>query len=263
MNKRLTIIKIGGRVVNDSEKLAAVLSFLKESNLPVLLVHGGGDQLDNYLSRVGIEPVKVDGRRITDAATMEMAVMTYAGLINKTIVAHLHAKGAEAVGLTGADLGIIQAVKRKSTPIDYGLVGDIVQVKGQTVKKLLDLGVIPVFCAVSVDQSGILLNTNADTIAAKLAESLSQFFEVHLVYLFDQKGICYDIMKPEHVRKTITRAGFKLAKKNGELSGGILPKLDNAFDSIEKGVQAVVMCDENGLSTYGSKNFTGTTIINE
>lgn len=239
--KQLTIIKIGGNVIDNSANLHQFL--LDFTALPgdKILVHGGGKIATELGESLGIEAKMVDGRRITDIETLRIVTMVYAGLINKNMVAQLQAKGNNAIGLTGADGNIIKAKKRLVKEIDYGYVGDLDEnsVSSATLDNLLKAGLTPVLSAITHDGDSQLLNTNADTIAAAVAVAMSTLYETRLVYCFEKKGVLKDVNDDNSVVREIKSGEFEGLKADGTIAGGMIPKLHNAFEAINKGVSAV------------------------
>jgi len=258
--KQLTIIKIGGNVIDNSANLHQFL--LDFTALPgdKILVHGGGKIATELGESLGIEAKMVDGRRITDIETLRIVTMVYAGLINKNMVAQLQAKGSNAIGLTGADGNIIQAKKRPVKEIDYGFVGDLDEksVSAETLNKLLQAGLVPVLCAITHDGETQLLNTNADTIASSVAVAMSALYETRLVYCFEKKGVLKDVTDDDSVVREIKADEFEGLKADGTVQGGMIPKLHNAFEAIKKGVSAVYIGKADELAeladgTFGTK----------
>ena len=241
MKQKLRIVKVGGNVINHPEALESFLtdfSALKGLNI---LVHGGGKRASQMVSDLGLVPKMVDGRRITDAATLEVVTMVYAGLLNKNITASLQKKGCNALGLSGADANCIQAHKRAVTDIDYGFVGDVAAVNVQSISVFLQAGMVPVFCAMTHDQKGQLLNTNADTIAASLATGLSTAYDVELLYAFEKNGVLRDVNDDHSVIASINSASYQILKDTGVISEGMLPKMENCFEALQKGVAKVLL----------------------
>lgn len=235
----LTIIKIGGNIIDDPAELLQFLSdFSKIKGLKVL-VHGGGKSATKMAKSVGLVPQMVDGRRITDAPMLDIAVMIYAGQINKNIVARLQANNTNAVGFTGADGNLILSEKRNHPTIDYGFVGDVKNINTNLLQKLLSLEITPVFCAITHDKNGQLLNTNADTIASELSIALSEVFEVTLNYCFEKPGVLYDSEDDSSVIAAMDTALYSKLKEEGAIHSGMIPKLDNCFNSLSKGVQKI------------------------
>lgn len=260
--KPLTIIKIGGNVIDNSEKLHQFL--LDFTALPgdKILVHGGGKIATELGQSLGIEAKMVDGRRITDIETLRIVTMVYAGLINKNMVAQLQAKGLNAIGLTGADGNVIKAVKRPVKEIDYGFVGDLDEhsVSVTTLANLLEANLTPVMCAITHDGETQLLNTNADTIASSVAVAMSALYETRLVYCFEKKGVLRDVNDDATVVREIRAGEFEALKADGTVAGGMIPKLHNAFEAISKGVSAVYIGKADELSELGRAAF-GTKML--
>jgi len=249
--EKLTVVKIGGNVVDDDEALLGVLNDFAGLAGKKILVHGGGKIADLICTRLGIVPVKREGRRLTDAATLEVVTMVYGGLINKKIVALLQARGCNALGLTGADLNIIRAHKRVKGAIDYGFAGDIDEVQGETLMGLLGVADTLVLAPLTHDKKGQLLNTNADTIATVVAVALSGRYETRLVFCFEKKGVLSDPKDDNSVIGSINYAQYQEYKRTGVVYEGMIPKLDNAFGALEKGVSTVVLCGPDGVKGDG------------
>jgi acetylglutamate kinase len=259
---QLTIIKIGGNVIDNSANLHQFL--LDFSALPgaKLLVHGGGKIATELSDSLGVTAKMVDGRRITDIETLRIVTMVYAGLINKNMVAQLQAKGCNAIGLSGADGNVITAKKRPVKEIDYGFVGDLNEnsVSVDTLAHLLSGGLIPVLCAITHDGDTQLLNTNADTIASAVAVAMSAHYETTLVYCFEKKGVLRDINDEDSVIRSIKADEFEGLQADGTVAGGMVPKLQNAFEAIEKGVNAVYIGKAHELPELGTGDF-GTKML--
>ena len=236
---KLQLVKIGGNVIENREALADFLADFAALQGPKILVHGGGKEATQLAEKLGIPVQLIDGRRVTDAQNLELITMLYAGKLNKTIVAKLQALGCNSLGLSGADGNSILAQKRPTDPIDFGYVGDLIQVNDSFFKFLLDQGISPVCCALSHDGKGQLLNTNADTIAATLAASLSAQFEVSLHYCFEKKGVLLDLEDELSVIQTLNKSSYKQLKAEGVLHTGMLPKLENCFAALDAGVAQV------------------------
>ena len=237
--KILKIIKIGGNVIDDTLALTSFLTTFSSIKGPKILVHGGGKSATALAQKTGLEVQMVDGRRITDAATLELITMVYAGKINKTIVAQLQALDCNALGFTGADANTITSVKRPISTLDYGFVGDVEKVETSTLELLLNHGVSPVFCALTHDQNGQLLNTNADTIASELAIAFATQFEVELYYCFEKNGVLKDVNDERSVIETITQSSYKKLLHAQVIFAGMLPKLNNCFHALEHQVSKV------------------------
>ncbi len=235
----LKIIKIGGNVIDDSNALTSFLATFSSLKGPKILVHGGGKSATALAKKTGLEVQMVDGRRITDAATLELITMVYAGKINKTIVAQLQALDCNAIGFTGADANTITSKKRPISTIDYGFVGDVEKVETSTLELLLNQGISPVFCALTHDQNGQLLNTNADTIASELAIAFAAHFKVELYYCFEKKGVLEDVNDESSVIEKITQTSYKELLDSQVIYAGMLPKLNNCFHALEYQVSKV------------------------
>ncbi|MEM6319828.1 MAG: acetylglutamate kinase [Bacteroidota bacterium] len=254
----LTIAKIGGNVINDEVLLAQVLADFAALPTPKILVHGGGKRASALMRQMGMQPNMVEGRRITDAATLEVVTMVYAGLINKKIVADLQAIGENAIGLTGADLNVIQSHKRIVKDIDYGFVGDIDEIGKENIGKLLAANFTPVFCAITHDKKGQLLNTNADSIASRLAVGMSENYEVTLIFCFEKNGVLLDANDDTSVIPSLSYAQFKEFRQSGVIYEGMIPKMEGAFYALQHGVTNVHIAGTNALASEGKK---GTKLI--
>jgi acetylglutamate kinase len=251
MKDNLYLIKIGGNVV-DREAILRV--FLDDfAALPGLkiLVHGGGKQADALAGQLGIPQQMVDGRRITDADTLRVVTMVYAGWINKSLVAALNARGTIALGLSGADARLIPAVKRPVDTIDYGFVGNVLEEAVQTdiLVRMLEQHIVPVIAPISADASGQLLNINADTIARTLAIALADQYRVQLVYCFDQPGVLTDVSRSETRISRLDREQYGQLRAGGSIHSGMIPKLDNAFGAMDRGVERVLLGRAEELAT--------------
>ena len=260
--EQLFVIKIGGNVIDDPEKLQKFLSTFAGVKGKKILVHGGGKIATKIGQGLGLEPHYHQGRRITDDATIDLVTMVYGGLVNKKIVASLQALRANAIGLTGADANVIPAVKRPVKEIDFGWVGDIRQdhVNTELLHSLLQQDIIPVFAALTHDGHGHMLNTNADTIASVLAVSLSGQFEVRLIYCFEKKGVLLDVEDEKSVIRKIDQVLYQQLLSEQKLFEGIIPKIDNAFAAINSGVREVLIGDSNDLVPNTTDDTTGTLI---
>lgn len=238
---KLTIIKVGGKIVEEEQSLKQLLKDFSLIEGNKILVHGGGRSATKLAERLGIESRMVDGRRITDKKTLEVVTMVYGGLVNKNIVAGLQALGVNALGLTGADLNMIRSEKRPVKDIDYGFVGDVKEVNATMLSTLISQGIIPILAPLTHDKQGNILNTNADTIAGETAKALAPFFEVSLVYCFEKRGVLMNENDDNSVIPQITKADFERLVKDGIVQGGMIPKLENAFESVAAGVKEVVI----------------------
>jgi acetylglutamate kinase len=256
-NSSLNIIKIGGNIIDDELLLDSFLE--KFAALPgkKILVHGGGKIATRMASDLGIEAKMVEGRRITDEAMLRIVTMVYAGLTNKNIVAKLQVLKCDAIGLSGADGGTIKAIKRPVRDIDYGFVGDILHdsVNTASIKKFLEAGFVPVFSAITHNGLGQLLNTNADTIASALAVGLSSLYDTSLVYCFEKNGVLRDVTDDQSVINSIHADEFPKLKEDGTIHDGMVPKLQNAFDAIQKGVRNVYIGHANNLHLFQQGQF--------
>ncbi len=253
--KEINVVKIGGNVIDDPTALADFVKIFSSLEGPKILVHGGGKEATRLSKEMGIETTMIEGRRVTDRATLDIVTMTYAGLINKRIVAMLQAEGCDALGFSGADGNIIKASRRPANPIDYGFVGDIdpKEVNDNLIRILLEAGITPVVCAICHDGNGTLLNCNADSVAAAVAIGSSRIAPTVLTYCFEKAGVLANIDDEESVIPLITKENFQILKENGNVAKGMIPKLTNALDSASKGVKEVRICKaENLLSESGT-----------
>lgn len=260
--KKLTIVKIGGNVIDNSERLHYFLKDFSALEGDKILVHGGGKLASDLGLTMGITPNMIDGRRITDIETLRLVTMVYAGLINKNLTAQLQRYGCNAIGLTGADGNTLTAQKRPlKNGVDFGFVGDIEKenVNISSLVSLLDCGFIPVFSAITHDGEGQLLNTNADTIASCLARALAEAYVVDLVYCFEKKGVLRDVTDPTSVIEEINRITFEELKKESIVAEGMIPKIENALNAVSQGVSAVFITSAEDLATFDLKQ-TGTKI---
>jgi acetylglutamate kinase len=260
--EKLFVIKIGGNVVDDSTTLNSFLQKFAAIDAFKVLVHGGGKIATAIGKKLGIEPNFINGRRITDKATIDLVTMVYAGLINKQLVATLQSMHCNAIGLTGADANIISATKRPVTDIDYGFVGDIKhgEVGTEILQAFLDNNLVPVVAPLTHDGQGQLLNTNADTIASVLAVALSGHYDVRLIYCFEKKGVLENIEDDSSVIKLINKEKYQLLLDDKKLADGILPKIDNAIAAISNGVQEVLIGHADDLLQNITENTIGTLI---
>lgn len=241
MKEKITIIKVGGKIVEEQDSLAALLDRFSAIEGNKVLIHGGGRSATRMAERLGIESRMVNGRRITDSDTLQVVTMVYGGLVNKTIVAQLQARGVNALGLTGADCNIIKAHKRHVGEIDYGFVGDVDKADGLMLSRLIEQGIVPIVAPLTHDGNGNLLNTNADTMAAETAKALSAHYDTRLIYSFEFPGVMRDPDDADSLIPTITREGYRTLLADGIVSGGMVPKIDNAFNAIDNGVGEVII----------------------
>lgn len=239
--EKLTVIKVGGKIVEEEDSLKKLLADFSAIEGKKVLVHGGGRSATAIAAQLGIESKMVNGRRITDAETLKVVTMVYAGLVNKTIVARLQALGVNALGLTGADLNYMRSDKRPVKEVDYGFVGDVKEVNSELLADLISKGVVPVLAPLTHDKQGNMLNTNADTIAGEAAKALSKHFDVTLMYCFEKKGVLMDENDDDSVIPEITRPLFDEYVEKGIIQGGMIPKLENSFEAISAGVTKVVI----------------------
>ncbi|MDR2791669.1 MAG: acetylglutamate kinase [Tannerellaceae bacterium] len=250
-NNPLTVIKVGGRVIEEDQPLELLLTRFAAVAGPKILVHGGGRSATTLARQLGIETHMVDGRRITDLPTLRIAAMVYGGWINKSIVARLQARGIDALGVTGADMDIIRSERRPVREIDYGYVGDVTHVRADIFCRLIEQGHVPVIAPLTHDGHGSLLNTNADTIAAETAIALASFFDVTLIYCFEERGVLRNPADPDSVIDSLTPDSFRHYVDEGVISGGMIPKLENAFRAITAGVVQVQITNPDNLSPLG------------
>ncbi len=256
----LKIIKIGGNVVDHPEKLNFFLDEIAKLEGPKILIHGGGKVATAISKALGIESKMIDGRRVTDAETLEVVTMVYAGLVNKKIVAALQQRGINAFGLCGADGALIPSNKRAAKPIDFGYVGDPIpeRVNIKTAQMLIDNGYMPVIAPITLEaKADSLLNTNADTVAQTMAVALARYYETELVYCFEKRGVLTDINDENSVIPEITPDAYADLKQKGIVADGMIPKLDNAFQAINHGVSRVVICAAEQIAKPG---YGGTTL---
>lgn len=239
MMKTLKIIKIGGNIIDNEPELNIFLSRFSKLDGPKILVHGGGKLATEFAEKLNLEVNMIDGRRITDKPNLEVIIMVYAGSINKKMIANLQKEGCNAIGFTGADGNSIISIKRPVGEVDFGWVGDVVKVNTSIVSHLLELEVVPVFCAITHDENGQLLNTNADTIASELAVAFASMYQTELYYCFEKQGVLMDINDEKSVVESMDRAAFMNLIDQGKISDGMLPKLENCFQAINKNVKKV------------------------
>ena len=254
-NKTLKIVKIGGNIINDELSLISFLKDFAELDDPKILVHGGGKKATELAATMGLEPKMIHGRRITDEANLDVVTMVYAGLLNKKIIAQLQKYSCNSIGLSGADANCILAHKRIVKDIDYGFAGDIDLVNSSTINMFLKNNITPVFCAITHDRKGQLLNTNADTIASEVAVAMSDLYKTELNYVFELKGVLQSIENKDSVIQNINVNTYKQLIENGVISEGMIPKLHNCFNALKKGVQKVKIGDAS-LIKITTKLFT-------
>ena len=257
--EKLSIIKIGGNIIENEDALHSFLTLFSNLEGKKILVHGGGKRATHIASKLGIESKMVNGRRITDAETLEVITMVYGGLVNKNIVAKLQALDTDAIGLTGADINSIQSDKRPIKEIDFGFVGDVKQVAHKSINKLIEADFTPVFCAITHDGNGQLLNTNADTITSQVAAGMSEIYETSIYYCFELNGVLEDFNDKNSVVKTINPSVYKELLEDGVIADGMIPKLDNCFDALNNGVHKVHIGNTSML-TKENDNYTTITL---
>lgn len=259
MNSPVKIFKIGGKVIEQPELLKAFLKDFASLPQPKVLVHGGGRSATAMAEKLGIETKMVEGRRVTDEAMLDIVLMVYGGL-NKKIVAQLQAEKCNAIGLTGADLNAMKAHKRPPEPVDYGLVGDIDDVNAGGLVGLMEQGIVPVMAPLTHDGRGQMLNTNADNIAGSVARALAQHQTVELYYCFEKKGVMKDPDDDSSLISMISAEDFKRLKAEGIVVEGMIPKLENAFKTLDAGVEKVCIMHYEGVARVGGEQFEGTTL---
>ena len=257
--EKLAIIKIGGNIIEDDISLDAFLKIFSNLEGKKILVHGGGKRATQMASRLGISSKMIDGRRITDAETLEVITMVYGGLVNKNIVAKLQALKINAIGLSGADANSIQATKRPVSTIDYGFAGDVDKIASNAVDALIKSDFTPVFCGITHDGNGQLLNTNADTIASALAIGMSNIYETSIYYCFELNGVLRDLKDKSSVIKQINSKAYKTLLEDGIIADGMLPKLENCFEALKSGAFKVYM-GNTAMLTKENNNFTTITL---
>ncbi|WP_350293063.1 acetylglutamate kinase [uncultured Croceitalea sp.] len=258
MKHNLSIVKIGGNIIENETELSKFLTLFSKIDGPKILVHGGGKKANQVLQKMGIEPKMVNGRRITDIASLDVAIMVYGGLTNKKIVAELQSMNCNAIGMSGADANAIIAHKRPIKEIDYGFAGDVDSVSNKTLSSILELGLTPIFCALTHNQKGQLLNTNADTIASELAIGMSADFETTLYYCFELNGVLKNFDDKNSVIKNIDSDAYKTLITEGVIADGMLPKMHNCFHALKKGVKEVRI---GNLALFDNSNTNYTTLV--
>jgi acetylglutamate kinase len=259
---KLFVIKVGGNIIDNEQKLSAFLKKFTAIKERKILIHGGGKLATDVAQQLNIPQQLIDGRRITDAETLKVVTMVYAGYINKNIVAQLQSNNCNAIGLCGADANLIQAHKRVHPTIDYGFVGDIDSVNSVWLHQLLTENVTPVVAPVSHDKKGQLLNTNADTIAQEIAKSMTGYFAVSLIYCFEKRGVLQNADDENSIINQITKSSYKEFKEKKIIHSGMIPKLDNAYAALDSGVTKVIIGKAEELEDLISGS-SGTSIVNE
>lgn len=243
MKTKLKIVKIGGGIINDTTKLHSLLDQFSAIEGKKVLVHGGGKIATTISHALNQEVEIINGRRVTTEEGLKVAVMVYAGLINTEITARLARNNCSSIGLSGADLNSIESIKRSVTPVDYGFAGDVKKVNAEAINLFIKNSICPVMCSITHDGNGQLLNTNADTIAAEVAITLSEFYDVELLYCFEKGGVLYDMNDDASVISEIDHVAYNLLQKQGKVYEGMIPKLDNCFHALKNGVTAVKVGD--------------------
>ena len=267
--QKLLVIKIGGNIIDDESKLSAFLKEFASIASKKILVHGGGKLATKMATQLNVPQQMVEGRRITDAETLKIVTMVYAGLINKNIVAQLQAAGCNAIGLSGADANVILAHKRLpknsrsgDRDLDYGYAGDVDEVNAEFLHSLLGQSLSPVLAPITHDKKGQLLNTNADTIAQETAKALSEFYDVHLIYSFEKSGVLLDAADENSVIPLVNKTRYQDLKEKELVFAGMIPKIDNAFSALQSGVKKVIIGNAENLKAL-VEGSAGTTIVNE
>lgn len=257
-DKNITVVKIGGNVIDNEAALARFVEDFAQLPSPKILIHGGGKLATRLAEKLEVPTTMIEGRRVTDAATLDIVTMVYAGLVNKQVVAKLQAAGCNALGFSGADGNIIPATRRAAKPIDYGFVGDIdsSKINTQLLGTLLESGVTPVFCAITHDGNGSLLNSNADSVASAVAVAAASIAPTDLVFCFEKHGVLRDVEDNDSVISLITKSDYPTLRNEGIISKGMIPKIDNAFRAIESGVESVTIKHSECIANLT----TGTTI---
>ena len=252
----IKIVKIGGNIVDNPEALASFLEDFQKLEGKKILVHGGGVMASKMAIDLGVKTTMIEGRRVTDKETLKLVTMVYAGWINKIIVALLQKDGCNAIGLSGVDANIIPAKKRSTHPVDFGFVGDPTPKKVNTpfIDDLLKKDIVPVFCAITHDENGSLLNTNADTIAYTLSVALSEISKTSLYYCFEKEGVLKNVDDPNSIILSLTKAEYETYLDLNIIAGGMIPKLHNSFNAIDEGVSEVfIMHAKNILNQKGTR----------
>ena len=253
--QHINVVKIGGNVIDNAEALARFIDDFAKLEAPKILIHGGGKLATRLSEKLEIPTQMIDGRRVTDRQTLDVVTMVYAGLINKQVVAGLQAAGCNAIGLSGADANVVPAVRRSPVPIDFGFVGDIdaVKINSDFIATLLEAGVAPVFCAITHDEKGSLLNSNADSVASAVAVAASRIAPTDMHFCFEKLGVLRDVDDPDSLIGEIRPDSYRELRETGVVNKGMIPKIDNAFRAVEAGVQSVtIKHSDNLLSNKGT-----------
>ena len=243
LKEKLTVLKIGGKVIDDSQELSEILKIFSSIRNKKILIHGGGKKVDQVLSQFGIQKQYIQGRRVTDQNTLDVVTMVLSGLVNKQIVALLQSQNINSIGLSGADLNLIQCQKRKTESVDFGFVGDIQSVNAKQCVEFLKADIVPVICPITHDHKGQLLNTNADTIAQAVAGSVAKLdqYQVELIYCFELDGVYEDLSKPETHITYLNKNQYQQYRSANMVKDGMLPKLENCFSALLSGVNSVII----------------------
>ena len=251
MKEEITIVKVGGAVVEDEKQLTRLLKDFCAVSGRKVLVHGGGRRATQVAAQLGIETRMVGGRRITDENMLQVVTMVYGGLVNKGLVARLQSQGINAVGLTGADMNVIRSHKRPlKDGIDFGFVGDVDRVDGEALKAVMERGITPVMAPLTHDGEGHILNTNADTIASETAKALARFYDVTLIYCFEKKGVLSNPDDDDSVIPVINRTTFSQLVATGAVAGGMIPKIENALAAVDAGVKRVIITEATAIDGH-------------
>ncbi len=254
----IKVVKIGGNVIDNEVAFAAFMERFAALDSKKILVHGGGKIATRFAKEMGVETKMIEGRRVTDKAMLDIVTMTYAGLINKQVIATLQKNGCNAIGLSGADGNAIKATKRPANPIDFGFVGDIdpKNVNSDLLKILLDGGVTPVFSAIMHNGEGDLLNCNADTVASSVALGASRLEETELIYCFEKRGVLRDINDDNSVIELVTPENYPTLKADKIIADGMIPKIDNALKAVAQGVKKVCIKHSDELLQESGTSIT-------
>lgn len=247
MKQKLTIVKVGGKIIESEDNLKQLIEKFSLINSAKVLVHGGGRSATKIATKLGVETTMVEGRRVTDKAMLDVVTMVYGGLVNKQLVSLLQSYGVNAIGLTGADGDVIRSHRREVKSVDYGFVGDVDTVNVLLLSQLLYANLVPVLAPLTHDGRCNMLNTNADTIASSVAVALSDVYDVTLCYCFEFYGVLRDATDNNSVIHKITKDSYQELRESDVVSGGMIPKLDNAFDALEKGVNEVIITSIDGI----------------
>lgn len=248
MKEKLTLIKVGGAIVEDEAQLNSLLQHFTAIEGRKVLVHGGGRRATQVAAQLGIESKMVNGRRITDAEMLQVVTMVYGGLVNKNLVAKLQAQGVNALGLTGADMDVLRSHRRPiKNGVDYGFVGDVDKADGARLQQLIEQGITPIMAPLTHDGEGNILNTNADTIAAETAKALAPYYDVTLIFCFEKAGVLADANDDSSVIPAINHDDFNRYVADGTISGGMIPKIENALAAVDAGVERVIITLANAI----------------